>query len=111
MLPPLVLKAGHLGGSAFCNFYRLGVPEQALGRIPLGFGIVVEDNHVNFVLVIPASKGVNVFNWLHIVKINMKFVIRKSEALSVYLPSFIVFSQIPNMPTIIICLLTDNSSG
>ena len=27
----------------FCNFYRLGVPEQALGGIPLGFGIVVED--------------------------------------------------------------------
>ena len=23
--------------------YRLGVPEQALSRIPLGFGIVVED--------------------------------------------------------------------
>ena len=36
-------KARHLGGSAFCNFYRLGVPEQALGGIPLGFGIVVED--------------------------------------------------------------------
>ena len=33
----------HLGGSAFCNFYRLGVPEQALGGIPLGFGIVIED--------------------------------------------------------------------
>ena len=36
-------KAKHLGGSAFCNFYRLGVTEQALGGIPLGFGIVVED--------------------------------------------------------------------
>ena len=33
----LALKARHLGGSAFCNFYRLGVPEQALGWIPLGF--------------------------------------------------------------------------
>ena len=42
-LPLLVLKARHLGGSAFCNFHRLGVPEQALGEIPLGFGIVVED--------------------------------------------------------------------
>ena len=27
----------------FTIFYRLGVPEQALGGIPLGFGIVVED--------------------------------------------------------------------
>ena len=25
------------------HFYRLGVAEQALGGIPLGFGIVVED--------------------------------------------------------------------
>ena len=32
-LPSLVLKARHLGGSAFCNFYRLGVPEQALGGV------------------------------------------------------------------------------
>ena len=41
-LPSLVLKARHLGGSAFC---RLGMPEQALGGIPLDFGIVsvVED--------------------------------------------------------------------
>ena len=39
----LVLKARHLGGSAFCNFYRLGVPEQASGGIAVGFGIVVED--------------------------------------------------------------------
>ena len=34
----LVLKARHLGGSAFCN-----LSEQALGGIPLGFEIVVED--------------------------------------------------------------------
>ena len=34
-IPPLVLKARHLGGSAFCNVDRLGVLEQALGRIPL----------------------------------------------------------------------------
>ena len=27
----------------FAKFYRLEVPEQALGGIPLGFGIVVED--------------------------------------------------------------------
>ena len=39
----LVLKARHLNGSAFCNFYRLEVSEQALGVIPLGFGIVVKD--------------------------------------------------------------------
>ena len=42
-LPSLVLKARHLSGFAFCNFYRLEVSEQALGGIPLGFGIVVED--------------------------------------------------------------------
>ena len=47
-LPSLVLKAKHLGGSYFCNFYRLGVPEQALGRIPLGFGIVIEDKPSEF---------------------------------------------------------------
>ena len=41
--PSLPLKARHLGGSAFCNFYGLGVPEQALCGIPLGFGIIVED--------------------------------------------------------------------
>ena len=34
----LVLKARHLGGSAFCNFYRLGVPEQALGGSPRLWG-------------------------------------------------------------------------
>ena len=42
-LPSLVLKARYVGGSAFCNFYRLGVPQQELGGIRLGFGIVVED--------------------------------------------------------------------
>ena len=31
-----VLKAGHLGGSAFCNFHKFG--EQALGGIPIAFG-------------------------------------------------------------------------
>ena len=39
-LPSLVLKTRHLGDSAFCNFHRLGVPEQAPGGIPLGSGIV-----------------------------------------------------------------------
>ena len=29
--------------NAMYSFHRLGVPEQALGGIPLGFGIVVED--------------------------------------------------------------------
>ena len=42
-LPSLVLKARLLSGSAFCNFRRLGMPEQGLGGIPLGFGIVLED--------------------------------------------------------------------
>ena len=42
-LPSLVLMASHLGGSAFCSFCRLGVLEQALGGIPLDFGVVVED--------------------------------------------------------------------
>ena len=42
-IPPLVLKARHLGGSTFCNVDRLGVPKQALGGIPLDFGIVMED--------------------------------------------------------------------
>ena len=42
-IPFLVLEARHLGGSAFCNLHWLGVLEQALGEIPLGFGIVVED--------------------------------------------------------------------
>ena len=32
----------HLGTSAFCN-YMLGVPEQTLRGIPLGFGVVMED--------------------------------------------------------------------
>ena len=35
----LVLKARHLEAL----LYRLKVPEQALGGIPLGFGIVIED--------------------------------------------------------------------
>ena len=41
--PPLVHEARHLGGSAFLQFYRLGVREQALGGIPQGFVIAVED--------------------------------------------------------------------
>ena len=44
-LPSLVLKARHLGGSAFLNFYRLKVSEQALGGIPPGFGRI---NLLNF---------------------------------------------------------------
>ena len=32
-----------IGGSAFCNVDRLGVPKQTLGEIPLDFGIVMED--------------------------------------------------------------------
>ena len=37
-LPPLVLKARHLSGSAFC-WIDIGLPEQAAG----GLGLVVED--------------------------------------------------------------------
>ena len=36
-LPPLVLKARHPGGSASC--LGLGLPEQAMGWLPLSFGI------------------------------------------------------------------------
>ena len=41
-LPPLVLKARHLNGSAFC-LIDIGLPEQAVGGFPLGSGLVVED--------------------------------------------------------------------
>ena len=35
-LPPLVLKARHLSGSAFCmSINIIGVSEQALGWLPL----------------------------------------------------------------------------
>ena len=48
-LPLLVLKARHLSGSAFCTgFSRLEVPEQALDGIPLGLGLVVKINLLNF---------------------------------------------------------------
>ena len=47
-LPSLVLKAGHLSGSAFWNFYGLEVPEQALGEIPLGFGIVFKPSELSW---------------------------------------------------------------
>lgn len=44
ILPSLVCKANHLGGSAFLqSFFRLWVCEQALAGIPLGFGIFVGD--------------------------------------------------------------------
>ena len=36
LLPPLVIKAWHLSGSAFAG---LGLPEQAMGWFPLRFGI------------------------------------------------------------------------
>ena len=38
-LPSLVLKARHLSGSAFCKSMYIGVPEQALGWLPLGLGL------------------------------------------------------------------------
>ena len=44
----LVLKARHLSASAFCTgFSRLEVPEQALGEILLGLGLVVKINLLN----------------------------------------------------------------
>ena len=43
-LPSLFLKAMHPSGSAVANFIGWEcMPEQALGGIPLGFGIVVEN--------------------------------------------------------------------
>ena len=39
----MCIKARHLGGSAFSNVDKLVVPKQALGGIPLDFGIVMED--------------------------------------------------------------------
>ena len=53
--PSLVLKARHLGGSALCNFHRLGVPEQPPGGIPLGLGIVVEDKPPELVCFVHVS--------------------------------------------------------
>ena len=46
-LPPLVLKARHLNGSAFC-LIDIGLPEQAVGGFPLGLGLVVEDRPTEF---------------------------------------------------------------
>ena len=43
-VPFLVLMAGHLGGSVFFDFHRLGVSEQALGGVPLGFGFLWKIN-------------------------------------------------------------------
>ena len=40
---PILFKARHLGGSAFCKFYRLRVSEQALSWIPLSFCNCCED--------------------------------------------------------------------
>ena len=41
----IVLKARHLGESAFLQWLK--VPEQELGGISPGFGIVVEDIYIN----------------------------------------------------------------
>ena len=48
--PPLVLKArAPNDGSAFCiGFSRLEVPEQTLGGIPLGLGMVMKINFFEF---------------------------------------------------------------
>ena len=49
-LPPLVLRArAPNDGSAFCiGFSRLEVPEQTLGGIPLGLGMVMKINFFEF---------------------------------------------------------------
>ena len=49
-LPLLVLKArAPNDGSAFCiGFSRLEVPEQTLGGIPLGLGMVMKINFFEF---------------------------------------------------------------
>ena len=49
-LPPLVLKArAPNDGSAFCiGLSRLEVPEQTLGGIPLGLGMVMKINFFEF---------------------------------------------------------------
>ena len=49
-IPPLVLKArAPNDGSAFCiGFSRLEVPEQTLGGIPLGLGMVMKINFFEF---------------------------------------------------------------
>ena len=50
-LPPLVLKArAPNDGSAFCIGFssRLEVPEQTLGGIPLGLGMVMKINFFEF---------------------------------------------------------------
>ena len=41
ILPHLVLKARHLGGSVLHQF--IGMPNQALGWLPINFGSIVED--------------------------------------------------------------------
>ena len=61
--PRLVLTSYQLNGDAILQsvsswsqltssvalpFYRAGVPEQAVGGIPLGFGIVVQDKPTEF---------------------------------------------------------------
>ena len=38
-----IYSCRHLHGSTVCNFHRLEVPEQVLGGVPQGLGIVVED--------------------------------------------------------------------
>ena len=49
-VPPLVLKArAPNDGSTFCiGFSRLEVPEQTLGGIPLGLGMVMKINFFEF---------------------------------------------------------------
>ena len=51
----------------FVNFYRLGVPEQALGGIHLGFWIVVEDKPFEFLRLLDSHKDLSYAHvqWLH----------------------------------------------
>ena len=56
-LPPLILKARHLSGSAlsFC-WIDIGLPEQAAGGVPLGWGLVVGDR--------PTELSCFIFLWI-----------------------------------------------
>ena len=58
-LPPLVLKArAPNDGSAFCiGFSKLEVPEQTLGGIPLGFGMVMKINFFEFSCMFHRGEG------------------------------------------------------
>ena len=75
-LPPLVLKArAPNDGSAFCiGFSRLEVPEQTLGGIPLGLGMVMKINFFEFSCTSGKSVMVSLYN-VH-VQVILKYTIK-----------------------------------